>query len=278
MNPQIQDGIEAICLGGDRRGKRAFTMAELLVVIGITGLLTAVLVSAAQQAGRRAKAVACQFQLRQWGVALSAFTNELAPPVTGASFYVWDRFYRPDYHRRCSVFVCPMATRYEINPADPNRTAWESIGCGLGSTFTAWKLPLRTPSKQMGEYLLGSYGLNHSGMAILNAQIRGTRNMRPSNTPALLDCVSWGAQASYVECPPLYEGELTGTGIRNCCINRHDGGINSLFLDWSVRKVGLKELWMLQWSSWFDVRNAWTRAGGVQPEDWPAWMRRFEDY
>ena len=22
----------------------------------------------------------------------------------------------------------------------------------------------------------------------------------------------------------------------------------------------------------------WTRAGGVQPEDWPAWMRKFRDY
>ena len=27
-----------------------------------------------------------------------------------------------------------------------------------------------------------------------------------------------------------------------------------------------------------DTRNRWTRAGGVQPEDWPEWMRRFKDY
>ena len=30
------------------------------------------------------------------------------------------------------------------------------------------------------------------------------------------------------------------------CINRHHGGINMLFADWSVRKVGLKELWTLE--------------------------------
>jgi hypothetical protein len=28
----------------------------------------------------------------------------------------------------------------------------------------------------------------------------------------------------------------------------------------------------------FDTANKWTRAGGVQPEDWPEWMRRFKDY
>lgn len=278
MDPQIQGGIEAIRRSTDRRGTRAFTIVELLVVIAVMGLLTAILAQTAQQAGRRARAVACLCQLRQWGVSLSAFVSELDPPVDGASFYVWDRFYRPDYHRCCSAFICPMATRYETNCADPNWMVWESIGCGLGSTFTAWKLPLRTPEAQKRELLLGSYGLNHAGVATLTAQIRGRRNMSRSNTPALVDCVSWGAQAGYDEEPPRYEGELTGTGLRNCCINRHDGGVNCLFLDWSARKVGLKELWTLQWSSWFDAQNAWTRAGGVQPEDWPSWMRRFEDY
>jgi prepilin-type processing-associated H-X9-DG protein len=62
------------------------------------------------------------------------------------------------------------------------------------------------------------------------------------------------------------------------CINRHHGGVNYLFLDWSVRKVGLKELWTLKWYKDFDTRGPWTKAGGVQPEDWPPWMRRFKDY
>jgi len=53
------------------------------------------------------------------------------------------------------------------------------------------------------------------------------------------------------------------------CIDRHNGGINSLFLDFSVRKVGLKELWMLKWDKSFNTANYWTKAGGVLPEDWP---------
>jgi hypothetical protein len=49
-------------------------------------------------------------------------------------------------------------------------------------------------------------------------------------------------------------------------------------MDWSVRKVGLKELWTLKWYRQFDIANPWTRAGGVKPEDWPEWMRNFKDY
>ena len=28
----------------------------------------------------------------------------------------------------------------------------------------------------------------------------------------------------------------------------------------------------------FDTANKWTMAGGVQPEEWPVWMRGFKDY
>jgi hypothetical protein len=49
-------------------------------------------------------------------------------------------------------------------------------------------------------------------------------------------------------------------------------------MDWSVRKVGLKELWTLKWQKEFNTHNHWTKAGGVQPEDWPEWMRNFKDY
>lgn len=62
------------------------------------------------------------------------------------------------------------------------------------------------------------------------------------------------------------------------CINRHGGGIYSSFLDSSVRKVGLKELWTLRWHKEFNTAGEWTAAGGVEPGDWPKWMRGFKDY
>ncbi len=50
------------------------------------------------------------------------------------------------------------------------------------------------------------------------------------------------------------------------------------FMDGSVRKVGLKELWTLMWSRHFLTTGPWTKTGGVKPEDWPQWMRKFRDY
>ena len=67
--------------------------------------------------------------------------------------------------------------------------------------------------------------------------------------------------------------------VNYVCINRHETGFtNVLFLDFSVRKVGLKELWTLKWLPDYDTAGPWTRRGGVQPGDWPEWMRGFRDY
>jgi hypothetical protein len=49
-------------------------------------------------------------------------------------------------------------------------------------------------------------------------------------------------------------------------------------MDTSIKKVGLKEMWTFKWHKAFDVTNQWTRAGGVQSEDWPEWMKGFKDY
>ena len=49
------------------------------------------------------------------------------------------------------------------------------------------------------------------------------------------------------------------------CMDRHDGGVNCLFLDWSVRKVGLKELWTLKWVKPWPTAGPWTKRGGVRP-------------
>jgi len=62
------------------------------------------------------------------------------------------------------------------------------------------------------------------------------------------------------------------------CIDRHDGGLNLLFIDWSARNVGSKELCTLKWHRQFNTAGPWTKAGGATPEDWPEWMRKFTDY
>ena len=62
------------------------------------------------------------------------------------------------------------------------------------------------------------------------------------------------------------------------CMDRHSKAINSVFMDFSVRKVGLKELWVLKWYPEYNTAGRWTRAGGVRPENWPKWLRNCKDY
>ncbi len=107
---------------------------------------------------------------------------------------------------------------------------------------------------------------------------------RTDNIPVFLDSWWWSAWVKGRDRPPPYEGDKgqfpcgCRDSIYRFCINRHDGYINASFLDSSVRKVGLKELWTLKWHKEFGTVNNWTLAGGVQPEDWPEWMRKFKDY
>ena len=79
---------------------------------------------------------------------------------------------------------------------------------------------------------------------------------------------------------PLTMEEVPSSEMNLVCIDRHSGYVNTLFIDCTtVRKVGLKELWTLKWHRTFDNKtNVWTKGGGVQPEDWPEWMRGLKDY
>ena len=65
---------------------------------------------------------------------------------------------------------------------------------------------------------------------------------------------------------------------RLCCIDRHGAGVNGVFMDGSVRRIGLKELWTLRWHRYFPPNGPWTKAGGVSPSRWPRWMRGLQDY
>jgi len=251
--------------------RKAFTLVELLVVIGAIALLTAILLPVVEGARNQARSAVCQSNLYQCGLLFEIRTNEDGgyflwnEPNTGCTFDPL-REYDSAFDK---YLFCPMAT--EKNPKNI-----------IGSTFEAWWCGIHPEHT-------GSYGLN----AWCN---RVDPNKLPSkatewlwkrsdqkganNIPVLLDCISPIALPLDTDNPPQYEGGVSGTwyNMPSFCIDRHDGGINGLFLNWSVRKVGLKELWKLKWHSEFNTANKWTRASGAKAEDWPDWMRKYADY
>ena len=124
----------------------------------------------------------------------------------------------------------------------------------------------------------GSYGHNE----YLAHQLPG-RIGPPAKIPLVFDAARSTVMPWHYSDPPAYDGDCrgprsNGPHMKLVCINRHQGGVNMLFLDWSARKTGLKELWTLKWSEYFETNGPWTKAGGVLPEDWPQWLRKFKDY
>lgn len=102
------------------------------------------------------------------------------------------------------------------------------------------------------------------------------------NIPVFLDSLLPASLPDSQDGPPPYEDAHAGLSgkcwMSHFCIDRHEGYVNGIFMDWSVRKIGLKELWTLKWHRDFNTAGLWTTAGGVKPQDWPKWMIRFRDY
>jgi prepilin-type N-terminal cleavage/methylation domain-containing protein len=278
--------------------RRAFTLIELLVVIAIVALLMAILLPALQRVRKQAKAVACRANLKQWAMTLALYTQDsqghFANTLGGyggiwlfrGAFLSGDDPNAPEdsLHRFSTrgIICCPMAVK-------PDRTGVFGASFGTtrmqgtpGSTFGAWEITSPAPAFH------GSYGYNMYVFSGFSDRPSFGRDPFPdldifslkgrANIPTLLDSAFlWGAPRA-LESPARRESPGGGGNMGAFCINRHSGCVNGLFLDCSVRRVGLKELWTLKWHKQFNTVGPWTKAGGIQPEDWPQWMHRFKDY
>jgi prepilin-type processing-associated H-X9-DG protein len=261
--PAIICGIISLVMieksGGSLRGKgMAIAGIAVPAVILPLAMMMAILLPALARVRMQAKSVLCQSNLKQWGTICAIYVGNY-----DGYFMEDENWWGPlrPYFMEDEMMLCPMATKTEDE--------------GGKFPFAAWR----------NEEIEGSYGMNYW---VLNPQderiIRGgmrenlwrTANVKGAKmVPLFLDCSSAGIWPLGSDKPPEYSGQRKGEGgngdeIRDCCIDRHKGKINGAFLDFSVRRIGLKELWGLQWH-----RN-WYADDEPEPE-WPEWMDRLRD-
>jgi prepilin-type N-terminal cleavage/methylation domain-containing protein len=282
--------------------KKAFTLVELLVVIGVIALLMAMLLPTLEGARRQAYAIICRTNLRQCSTIFAIYLDDhnghmLMQEVNKAGICVPWMYSMRDYLDDVDeVLCCPMAKE----PVNPSGKVGADITV-MGGTFQAWgKVKLQVKGTVTEEYYHGSYGLNRwlSELGGRRGHIEGLGTGTKkwfwetsdvpgpdNNIPVFLDSTWWSAWVKHRDRPPEQEGDIgrfpcaCRESMPRFCINRHNGSVNASFMDQSVRSVGLKELWTLKWHREFRTANRWTLAGGVvKPEDWPEWMRKFKDY
>jgi prepilin-type N-terminal cleavage/methylation domain-containing protein len=267
--------------------RNGFTLIELLVVIAIIALLMAILMPALQRVKKQAKAVACQSHLRQWGVVWSMYVSDhdgsfhpgWAP--TSAGFiprHTWPNVLAP-YMKDEKIRFCPSAKKLRSQGAVDPYAAWgprSDFKMTTGSYgVNGW---VCNPSMATGDL----YPTRGEPVSWLWRTINVSKGLTP-RIPLFSGCCTIDGKPLEADVPPENVSDIADWGsgdseMKRFCLARHEGSVNVTFFDFSLRKIGVKELWTLKWHRQYNTANRWTKAGGVQPSDWPQWMRKFKDY
>ncbi|MHC4396967.1 MAG: type II secretion system protein [Planctomycetota bacterium] len=256
-----------------------FTLIELLVVIAIIALLMSILMAALARTRRQTKTAICQSNLKQWGLLFVMYTGDNHGSFMGGyrARQSWRDALRKYVKPKGGITCCPEAAKKPVKRKNS------------GSTFEPWGL---IPDR-LGGYDYGSYGINTWVPNRPNEGIVGRPGTEPwfwrrddikgaANVPLLLDAVWVCSPPSETDDPPQYQGAIWSPsgggpshgGMGVFCIDRHSGYINCLFVDYNVRKVGLKELWNLKWHRNYNIH-------ALKP-NWPnvgsGWLEKYKDY
>lgn len=252
--------------------RKGFTLIELLVVIAIIALLMAILMPALQRVKRQAGKAACQSNLKQMGLVVSMYTNDFDGKFHQESpagpQHSWVYAMRPYYNHEPEIRNCPLVHHF-----------YSDTG-GRGGPFVGWGVygedGYTTPSwAAEGDY--GSYGWNW-WLCDEDREQKHWRNINaiPGNRheiPVFVDAQWVDALPRPTDQPPSGFFMLIDRSMGSFCIDRHTGFVNGVFVDFSVRPIGLKELWELRWyRGWHEDRRK------ARTPVWPEWMQHYKDY
>jgi len=195
------------------------------------------------------------------------------------------------------TWFCPTATKpiYVENSSTPSPTlniynAWGIFNTRNGMASATMSYGGKTyagnengfnGSYSLNGYMLGipSTGTFEGGVPAKNG-FRNINDAKNTNyVPVQMDGLRFDTWPLESQAPAAQEAAAwSSNNMGRICINRHRGFTDVAFLDWSVRKVGLKELYTLQWHKAWNMNGPWTQAGGVDESSWPEWIRSMKEY
>ncbi|HUT31634.1 MAG TPA: type II secretion system protein [Sedimentisphaerales bacterium] len=251
------------------QSRKAFTLIELLVVIAIIALLMSILMPALSKAKEQARAAVCMSNMHQLGLSWSMYVDDNDGRFTeGLDDWILQLW---PYYNDKELLLCQTADKPAMIPGSGSAVR--------GGKYQAWADNIG------GELFIGSYGLNQwctrdedggRDKARLWGFIGAFAIKGAALAPLMSDSAVTGFTPLPEDQPPEYDGQIYFSEpsdvdeIRSCCLNRHNGQIDVLFLDFHTEKVGLKRLWKLKW------HRTWPPDAG--PSEWPDWMANMSEY
>ena len=251
--------------------RSAFSLVELLIVIGIIAILLAILLPVISSVRKAARSASCLANLHTWGQAFTMYVSNNGGhslidrrDITDPTWYEVLALYNGDVH---GTLVCPSAS-------DPGNI--------IGSATQAWgpihEFSVGRPQWIVRDIFVGSYGIN-GWLYNIPADARPglpddwKRHMieLPTNNaqhiPVFGDCIGQWAMPRDTDTPPtnlqnpLPRSDDPGAGpapkgmMSYFCIDRHRHAVNLVFLDGHAENVRLEELWKLQWNNDFTAKD-----------------------